>query len=84
MSELTKNDLKIGRFYSAKQPQRFGFFRLLNDREIIWLSDTHVKYDSPSVKFGAKYPIVTIERFLKWVKEDVTEQMPKDEWRRAG
>lgn len=34
MSELTKNDLKIGRFYSAKRPQRFGFSAYLTTERL--------------------------------------------------
>ena len=42
----------------------------------------YVQYDSPTIHTGRKYPQVSIEKFLNWAKEDVTNKMPSgDEWR---
>ena len=37
MTELTVEDLKVGHVYSAKSPQKYGFLRLLGDRQILWI-----------------------------------------------
>lgn len=83
---LTAADLIIGHVYSAKRPARSGFPNpLINDRSIIWMDrfGERVQYDSPTVQFGRKHPIVPVERFLKWARADVTDQCPKGEWRKA-
>nr|DAI22418.1 MAG TPA: hypothetical protein [Caudoviricetes sp.] len=85
---LQESDLKPGRVYSAKKPQ-IDWSGLLNDRQILWIGQdytkdgikTCVQYDSPTVSPGRKYPTITAEKFLKWAAEDVTDQMPKGEWR---
>lgn len=91
-TELTIDDLKVGRVYSAKEPKEYGFPSLLGDRQILWIGKgydekegfvTFVQYDSPSVRNGRNYPKITAQKFLKWAKEDVTELMPKGEWRWA-
>lgn len=79
--KLTEQDLEVNRVYSAKRPRTYGFRRYLNDRQIIWLGKGIVQYDSISVKPGQNYPKVTIEQFLKWAKEDVTDLMPEEDWR---
>ena len=86
MSELTAADIKVGRCYSAKRPQEYGLFpRLLGDRQVKWINQAtgDVQYDSPSVKSGRRFPTVTMEKFLKWAKADVTDQMPAGAWREA-
>ena len=61
-------DLKVGRVYRAKRPR--GVHRLdgsyVNDREILYISPfgESIQYDSPSVTFKAKYPIISTEKFL--------------------
>lgn len=83
---LSPADLKVGHVYAAKRPARVGIFEpLVNDRQILWISrlGAEVQYDSPTVAFGRKHPIVSVERFLRWAKADVTDQCPKGEWRSA-
>lgn len=76
------NQLKVGHTYSAKRLKPYGmFFTVYNDMMIIWMNDTHVQYDSPTIIFGKHYPIVTIDKFLSLTKEDVTDIMPKGDWR---
>lgn len=83
---LTAADIQVGRSYSAKRPQRYGMFpMLLGDRQVKYINPAFgdVQYDSPSVRTGRKYPTVTMEKFLKWAKEDVTSLMPPGDWREA-
>ncbi|OOF50292.1 hypothetical protein BKK54_06495 [Rodentibacter genomosp. 1] len=91
-TELTIDDLEVGRVYSAKRPKEYGFPPLLGDRQIKWIGTGYdekgeltifVRYDSPSVRNGRNYPKITAQKFLKWAKEDVTELMPKSRWRWA-
>jgi hypothetical protein len=88
---LTKADLKVGNVYSAKRPRKVqpSFFHpdevYLNDRQIRYinlLSDV-VQYDSVTVDNGRHYPKVSIDAFLRWAAEDVTDKMPDETWRRA-
>ncbi len=89
MAELTREDLKVGHCYSAKRKNTTGFMRYINDRQILYIGrdiidGEYVQYDSPTVKNGSHYPKISVEKFLKWVKEDVTDKMPKDNWRTDG
>lgn len=81
------------RVYEAKVPMPVNTQRthlnstlVYDDREIQRISDGIVYYDSPLVSpktDGQKrnLPSVTIEDFLKWAGRDVTDEMPKGEWR---
>lgn len=31
-------------------------------------------------KFGSKYPVISVEKFLKWAAKDITDDLPPDEW----
>lgn len=66
---LTKKDLKIGRTYRAKRYRQLWMGN--NDRHIVWMSKdrTRVQYNSDTVKIGRRYPIIDIEKFLRWAKE---------------
>lgn len=50
--------------------------------EAVW--DYVVQYDSPSVKHGKNYPKISLTKFLKWAGKEVTDLMPKGEWRKAN
>ncbi|MGV6989623.1 hypothetical protein ACWA5Z_12170 [Testudinibacter sp. P80/BLE/0925] len=79
---LTVDDLIVGHIYSAKR-KSVDPFGLVNDRQILYIEKVlgTVQYDSPTVARGRHYPKVSIDKFLRWAKEDVTSQMPKGEWR---
>lgn len=46
--------------------------------ETVW--DYMIQYDSPSVKFGQKHPMIPASKFLKWAANNITETLPKGEW----
>lgn len=74
-------ELIHGHVYEAKKPQK-TFLGFYNDRQITYLSDTQVQYDSPTVCLGGKYPTIAREKFEKWAGKDVTEEMPANlDWR---
>ena len=82
---LTKDDIRAGNVYEAKRKRPIGFFeQLFNDRVVLWISATghEVQYDGPEIAIGKKRPVVSMEKFLRWVKRDVTKIMPEDEWRK--
>lgn len=79
--EVSGSRFAIGKVFEAKKPKRIGFSGLWNDRQILYIGDGLIQYDSPSVKHGRKYPAVSIEEFEKWAGRDVTEEMPKGDWR---
>lgn len=31
-------------------------------------------------KFGSKYPVISVEKFLKWAAKDITDDLPPAEW----
>lgn len=73
MSDLTANDILPGHTYRAKRPYRVvggGF----NDRTVTWVNDqqTRVQYDSPVVKMGQHFPVVSMDHFLKWAGKEVS------------
>lgn len=83
---LKPSDIIVGHVYSAKRKQ-VSLSGFLNDREVRWISvdRSEVQYDSPApfVKIGAKLPTVSMERFLKGIVADVTDECPSDgEWRK--
>lgn len=54
----------------------------INDRQILSISpfEETIQYDSPKVGFGSKYPVISVEKFLKWAAKDITDDLPPDEW----
>ena len=79
-------ELKVGRVYRAKRPKIIHRLdgSYVNDRQILYISPfgETVQYDSPSVNFASRYPMISIEKFLKWAAEDVTDSLPDGEWER--
>jgi len=67
---LTKEDLKVGGVYRAKRYREFPFGGS-NDRNILWMDEYEVQYNSDSVKIGRRYPKISIGAFLRWAKEKV-------------
>lgn len=80
---LTANDIQVRHCYEAKRIAFVSGANLANDRQVIYInqSRTEVQYDSPTVKDGANYPVVPMEKFVKWARRDVTDLMPKGDWR---
>jgi hypothetical protein len=74
---MTEADLKVNHVYRAKRPAASGFIdRVYNDRQIIWIGDLTVQYDSPVIPHGQHYRRIGIQQFLKWADRDVTGEMP--------
>lgn len=75
--ELESKDLIVGHVYKGKNPRKTGSFLepVWNDREVVWIGIMEVQYDGPTVKTGQKFPRVSIEKFLGWASEDITDQM---------
>jgi len=70
---------KPGHVYEAKKPKVVGFY--YDDRQILHIGLNAIQYDSPTVAPGKKYPSVSKEKFAKWAGRDITDEMPKGEWR---
>ena len=49
--------------------------------ECVW--EHTIQYDSPSVKDGKNYPAISASKFIKWAEKNITEIMPKGEWRKS-
>jgi hypothetical protein len=81
MEDLISSNLSlaVGTCYRSKKPRSVGLFsRLVDDRQIVWLGIDQVQYDSPTVKRGRKFPIVSRGAFLKWAGKVV--ELPNGEW----
>lgn len=61
--------IEMGKVYRAKTPRNVG--GLVNDRIVLWVSNEHLQYDSPSVASGRRYPWITIQNFEKWAGSQV-------------
>lgn len=77
-------DLKVGRVYRAKRPRVVHTLggSYINDRQILYISpfEATIQYDSPKVGFGSRYPVISVEKFLKWADKDITDSLPPNEW----
>jgi hypothetical protein len=77
-------DLKVGRVYRAKRPRVVHTLggSYINDRQILYISpfEETIQYDSPKVGFGSRYPVISVEKFLKWAAKDITDDLPPAEW----
>lgn len=75
-------DLKAGRVYRAKRPRVVHTLggSYINDRQILSISpfEDTIQYDSPKVGFGSKYPVISVEKFLKWAAKDITDDLPTE------
>lgn len=70
-AELTAADIQVGKVFRGKHPTASGIAGVLNDRHVIYVSPRSVQYDSSAVKLGAKYPTVSMLKFLKWASHEV-------------
>lgn len=81
-------DLKVGRVYRAKRPRVVHTLggSYINDRQILYISpfEETIQYDSPKVGFGSRYPVISVEKFLKWAAKDITDSLPPNEWENIG
>jgi hypothetical protein len=68
-----------GRAYRAKKPRQAGF-GYVNDRQVLWVGESTVQYDSPSMSNGRRYPSIDKEKFEKWAGTDVTDILPEGDW----
>lgn len=73
-------DLKVGRVYRAKRPRVVHTLggSYINDRQILYISpfEETIQYDTPKVGFGSRYPVISVEKFLKWAAKDITDDLP--------
>lgn len=69
---VKKEDLAVGKIFRGKNPKalREGVF---NDRVIIWMGKTTLKYDANDLQVGSVYPEVKITNFLQWAGFEVRE-----------
>lgn len=69
-AELLEKDLVVGKTYRGKRYLE-NFLGKNNNRRILWMGSNEVQYDADNIKDGRHYPTVSIEKFLKWAKEEV-------------
>lgn len=77
---MKPEDTKVGTWYRGKRFRTKEDFigTMNNDRIVVWISPDRqrVQYDGDAVKTGQRRPIVSMEKFLKWVKEEIPEGNP--------
>ena len=69
-----------GHIYRAKRPRGAGFPEVFNDRQVLYVSETNVQYDSPTIRTGGKFQMIARGLFEQWAAEDVTEGYPEGDW----
>ena len=67
---LTPEDIQVGRTYRGKRRTGAGFWA---DRTVIWKGRNTLQYDGITVKYGQKYPTVTLDKFIAWASHEVEE-----------
>ena len=77
-TELKPEDIAVGKWYRGKKFKEGIFGNMNNDRVVRWISPDRkeVQYDSDTVKLGQRRPTVSMEKFVKWVKDEVPEGNP--------
>lgn len=78
-TELKPEDIAYGKWYRGKRFKEIGIFgNVNNDRMVVWISPDRkeVQYDGDTVKIGQRRPVVSMERFLKWAREEVPQGNP--------
>jgi hypothetical protein len=77
-TELKPEDITVGKWYRGKNFRAGIFGNINNDRVVVWISPnrTEIQYDGDTVKMGQRRPIIPMEKFMKWVKDEVPEGNP--------
>lgn len=75
--------IEVNHTYEAKKPRRVSLIydEVFNDRMVLWVGAFELQYDSPTVKRGRSFPRMKIADFEEWAGRDVTDSMPKGDWR---
>lgn len=50
-----------------------------HDREFTEMRVSRVPW-ADKFGFGLKYPVISVEKFLKWAAKDITDDLPPAEW----
>lgn len=58
---ISKADLAIGKTYHLGK----------HSRHIVWMDESHIRYDCKQLQDGNYFPLLTQERFLKWVNGQI-------------
>jgi hypothetical protein len=70
--------------YRAKKPKRLTLWvyphDVYDDRMVLYVSETGVQYDSPTVLNNRKYPTIDRAKFEAWAGSDVTDGYPNGYW----
>jgi hypothetical protein len=76
---LTSADIAVGKLYRGKRPRKNFWTGDYDDRVVLYIDRlrTTVQYDSVAIRDGRHYPKVTMERFLKWAKHEVSPEPQK-------
>ncbi len=71
---MKPENIKVDKLYRGHRRRKLWNGEY-DDRVIVWVSSdmSMVQYDSYSVGVGRYYPETTMEKFLKWAKEEVTQ-----------
>ena len=70
--------IQVNKTYRGKRRRRGfdyrDFTHVYDDRTVLWISvgRTKVQYDHPFITDGRNYPTVSMEKFLKWAKEETS------------
>ena len=69
--------VQVNKTYRGKRRRRGFDYRdfsdVYDDRTVLWISVDRkfVQYDHPFITNGRAYPMTTMDKFLKWAKEEI-------------
>jgi len=71
---MQPEEIQKNRVYRGKKPCQAGA-GYVNDRQVIWIGNNQVQYDSPSIATGNKFRSMSLDDFARWAHKDVTDEL---------
>lgn len=72
-------EIKVNQIFRAKNPS-WVVSGEVNDRQVVYVDEHTVQYDSPAIKNGMRYKRIPRAEFEAWIGEDVTGTLPDGRW----
>ena len=68
---MNAEEIQVGKWYRGKRFLSNPIYGS-NDRIVVWISTDRkkIQYDSDTVHIGRHLPMITMEKFLKWAKQE--------------
>lgn len=72
---MKPEDIKVGTLYRGHRRRHIGNGRY-DDRIVTWVSTetNQVQYDSYAISFGRRLPVMSLDQFARWAKEEMHDE----------